>query len=170
MSKEIKAGYVYVLSNPAMPGLVKIGRSIYGGKKRAVDLYQTGVPEPFTLEFEAYLSDPASVEHDLHTNLDEYRINGSREFFRIPVSKAVFYVIDRIIADYEKILMDWDDQEAANQVYSLSNKMGISYRDTADLLDHLGESSVAEAYQKLTVEREDKRKPYILVPKPKGDI
>jgi len=43
----MKQGYVYILTNPSMPGLVKIGRSKNGGRKRASDLYQTGVPTPF---------------------------------------------------------------------------------------------------------------------------
>ena len=43
---------VYVLTNPAMPGLVKIGYTTQedaGG--RLAQLYTTGVPVPFTLEF-----------------------------------------------------------------------------------------------------------------------
>lgn len=43
---------VYVLTNPAMPGLVKIGMT--GGSvadERVAQLYTSGVPFPFKLEF-----------------------------------------------------------------------------------------------------------------------
>lgn len=52
-------GYVYILSNPSMPGILKIGRSINGGKGRADALYKndTGVASPFALEFEMIFDD-----------------------------------------------------------------------------------------------------------------
>ena len=41
---------VYVLTNPAMPGLVKIGRTAgEDAGARIAQLYTTGVPVPFTL-------------------------------------------------------------------------------------------------------------------------
>lgn len=43
-------GYVYVLSNPCMPGIVKIGKTTRSVEDRANELYQTGVPEPFKVE------------------------------------------------------------------------------------------------------------------------
>ena len=40
--------YVYVLTNPAMPGLVKIGRTDSSDPTtRVTQLYPTGVPVPF---------------------------------------------------------------------------------------------------------------------------
>lgn len=83
------SGYIYVLSNPAMPGLVKIGRSIHGGEKRAKGLYQTGVPEPFKLEFEMLVADVSYLEKAVHERLEDSRVSGRREFFKIEVSEAV---------------------------------------------------------------------------------
>ncbi len=74
-------GYVYVLSNPAMPGLMKIGRSGNGGKSRASSIYQTGVPSPFKLEFEMYVSNCVETEALIHERLDSKRYNKKREFF-----------------------------------------------------------------------------------------
>ena len=45
-------GIVYVLTNPAMPGIVKIGRTTRGSiDVRLNELYSTGVPVPFECAF-----------------------------------------------------------------------------------------------------------------------
>lgn len=89
-------GYVYVLSNPAMPGYYKVGRSMDGGRARAKTIYQTGVPEPFVVEFEALFQDCVAAESEIHDRLQEHRENKSREFFRCElevVLKAVAYQV-----------------------------------------------------------------------------
>ena len=42
-------GTVYVLSNPAMPVMVKIGKTTRNVEFRLSDLYSTGVPLPFNV-------------------------------------------------------------------------------------------------------------------------
>ena len=55
--------YIYVLTNPAMPGLVKIGRTDAADpEERAKQLYTTGVPVPFVVEFAGRVDDPQKVE------------------------------------------------------------------------------------------------------------
>ncbi len=76
-------GYIYVLSNPSMPGLLKIGRSKNGAKARAKELNTTGVPEPFEILGEAYICDMITTERNIHELLKEYRYNSSREFFKL---------------------------------------------------------------------------------------
>ena len=87
-------GYVYVLSNPSMPGIVKIGRSMYGGQGRADALYKndTGVALPFKLEFEVFTEKHQLLEKDIHADLEKVRVNSSREFFRISVEEASIVV------------------------------------------------------------------------------
>ena len=46
-------GIVYVLTNPAMPRMVKIGRTGREIGARLSDLYTTGVPLPFECEYAA---------------------------------------------------------------------------------------------------------------------
>lgn len=63
MNQHADAGIVYVLTNPAMPGLVKIGKTARGSvDARLVELYSTGVPVPFECPFAARVSDEAKVE------------------------------------------------------------------------------------------------------------
>lgn len=90
-NKEEK-GVVYVLTNPRMPGLVKIGMTNRSNiKKRMKELYGTGVPVPFKCEY-ACLTDAnrcKELEHALHIAFHPYRINSSREFFEIEPYQAI---------------------------------------------------------------------------------
>ena len=49
-------GSVYVLTNPAMPNMVKIGKTTRDVELRLADLYSTGVPLPFECEYAAAYS------------------------------------------------------------------------------------------------------------------
>lgn len=84
-------GIVYLLTNPVMPGLVKIGMTTQEDiDKRMRELYTTGVPVPFECQY-AYRvkkSDCAKIEKALHTAFSPQRINANREFFRIQVDQA----------------------------------------------------------------------------------
>ena len=59
-------GIVYVLTNPAMPGMVKIGRTGREIGARLSDLYTTGVPLPFECEYAARVKDQNEVESAFH--------------------------------------------------------------------------------------------------------
>lgn len=77
---------VYVLTNAAMPGIVKIGMTDRPDvQQRMSDLYTTGTPLPFDCvvawEFEG--ANAAEVERALHLILDPHRINPNREFFQV---------------------------------------------------------------------------------------
>jgi hypothetical protein len=77
-------GLVYVLTNPVMPGLVKIGcTDSDDAVSRTAQLYTTGVPVPFQIEFAARVDDILAVESALRRALAPNRINPKREFFRL---------------------------------------------------------------------------------------
>ena len=81
---------VYVLTNPAMPGLVKIGRTDNADANiRIAQLYTTGVPVPFTLEYACKVSNPDEVEKALHIAFGPQRTNPTREFFNIEPEQAI---------------------------------------------------------------------------------
>jgi hypothetical protein len=81
---------VYVLSNPAMPGIVKIGRTSHDdANTRIAQLYTTGVPVPFTIEFAGRVPNSEEVEKALHIAFAPYRVNPKREFFRIDPEQAI---------------------------------------------------------------------------------
>lgn len=84
------AEIVYILTNDAMPGLVKIGRTAKeDANARIGDLYTTGVPVPFTIEYACKVQDSKEVESALHVAFAPHRINPKREFFKIDPEQAI---------------------------------------------------------------------------------
>lgn len=85
-----KSGFIYVLSNQAMPGLYKIGRTENRDiEVRMASLQNSGVPLPFDLEFAIKVENIEKVERLLHETFGEHRINPKREFFKIPVKRII---------------------------------------------------------------------------------
>lgn len=81
---------VYVLTNPAMPGLVKIGKTTQlEVESRMKQLYGTGVPVPFDCFFACQVKDATEVEDALHIAFGTHRINPNREFFKIEPERVV---------------------------------------------------------------------------------
>jgi len=82
-------GFVYILRNEAMPGLLKIGHSVKVPTERATELFTTGVPEPFELAYYCLVEDAKKLEADIHRKLSEIRHRDGREFFRLELKAAI---------------------------------------------------------------------------------
>lgn len=83
-------GYVYVLYNPSMEGVVKIGRTQASSEERAAEISRaTGVPMSFIVVHDELVCDCVAVEKRLHDRFAYARLNPRREFFRIPLKDAV---------------------------------------------------------------------------------
>ena len=81
---------IYVLSNPAMPGIVKIGKTTQAAvTSRMSQLYTTGVPVPFECIYAIEVEDCSKVETALHIAFGPSRINPNREFFKIDSEQAI---------------------------------------------------------------------------------
>lgn len=99
-AKAEDTGIVYVLTNPAMPGLVKIGQT----KRSRIDarlkeLYGTGVPLPFECQYacRVAVTECLKIEKALHKAFAPNRINQNREFFEVKVEQviAILELFDR---------------------------------------------------------------------------
>ena len=78
--------YVYCLSNPDyIENLYKIGFT-NNPLRRAEELYSTGVPSNFVIEFIIKTTDGKLLEKIIHNKLKNYRNNTHREFFKIPMT------------------------------------------------------------------------------------
>lgn len=85
-------GYVYVLINPSMPNLVKIGKTTREPKERAKELSSTtGVPVPFIVVHDEFFENCSKAEQYIHTLLADggFRVSTNREFFEISVKEAI---------------------------------------------------------------------------------
>ena len=88
MSFQQNNGWVYCMSNPSMPGLLKVGMTDRTPEIRALELFKTGVPTPFKIEFAKKVLNPVQKETTLHNLLSKERINHRREFFSISLEKV----------------------------------------------------------------------------------
>lgn len=71
----IKAGYVYCVTNPAWPGLAKIGSAI--DLQQRLGTFQTGDPHRgYVLEVSEIVGDRVAVERQLHLRFSSKRVNG----------------------------------------------------------------------------------------------
>lgn len=87
-------GFVYVLLNPQMQGLVKIGKTTRDANVRVAELsQQTGVPAEFILVFQQEVTDCDHVERLVHERLIEHRLP-NKEFFKVPVEEAIRVLIE----------------------------------------------------------------------------
>ena len=88
----MEQGWIYVMTNPAMPGLVKVGFTTRLPSQRASELSgSTGIATPFILEFKQLFRDCVSAERDIHGIMDRcgMRYARNREFFRGPVAEII---------------------------------------------------------------------------------
>lgn len=118
-------GTIYLLTNPAMPGMVKIGITyMHDTKVRMGQLYTTGVPVPFDCPYAAFVNDAEKVEAALHTAFAPHRVNPRREFFRIELAQAIAIIkllevkdeTKEVAAQKESVEVDAVSLEAGEQL------------------------------------------------------
>lgn len=80
-------GWIYVITNRAMPGLVKLGYSTKDPALRAVELGNTGAPHAYEVVYDALVDSPKAVEQSLHSLLAAQR--EGKEWFRLTPSAAI---------------------------------------------------------------------------------
>ncbi len=122
---------VYVLTNPAMPGIVKIGMTDSADVQRRMDaLYTTGVPLPFdcVVAWEVEGRDAVDIERALHTAFGPVRINPSREFFQVDseqVEVLLRVMPGRDVTPWfgdQSTQINQDDREAASEFKRRQNR------------------------------------------------
>lgn len=80
-------GWIYVISNRAMPGLVKVGYSTNDPEQRAQELNHTGSPHPYRVEYELLIDEPFHVEQRVHKMLSSKR--EAKEWFKCTSEEAI---------------------------------------------------------------------------------
>lgn len=76
-------GYVYVISNPLFPDLVKIGFTDKTPEERIDQLDGTGLPEAYIEHYRIKTKNARELEKRLHTHFDSFRYKKDKEFFKL---------------------------------------------------------------------------------------
>lgn len=125
-------GIVYILTNEAMPGYVKIGltkQNDVGDRVKQLD--NTSIPVPFECYFAADVADCRKVERTLHFVFGENRARRNREFFTIEpdLAKAIIELVaikKVIITDEEQDIdpserQDIEEMRSRREVRTFKN-------------------------------------------------
>lgn len=90
---NIKTGYIYILTNPALPGMLKIGKTERNPLDRIRELSSsTSVPTPFQL---AYYQPSVDIDNDekrMFSFFENKRVSDNREFFKLSLYQAAIYL------------------------------------------------------------------------------
>lgn len=134
-------GFTYVLSNPAMPGMVKVGYTTALAEDRAKELNSTAVPLPYAVEFGALTSFPAEVKARAHQMLNWQRVSKDREFFQVAPHLATEAVRDALL------------DAAGLEAWSAGKVHQVRDGDRIALSVRAGDTFVVLAYPSLLAER-----------------
>ena len=123
-------GIVYVLTNPAMPDLVKIGRTDGPLVDRVRQLSSVpGVPLPFEVFFAAEVGNSIGWERALHEAFDDRRLNARREFFRLSPDKpaAILKMLQAVnVTPVFDIVDSPEEQEALDRERQRASRFNFS--------------------------------------------
>lgn len=152
--------YVYLLTNPAMPEWVKVGKtnSIPDRLRNLSD--RTAVPLPF--ECQAALKVPADkvfdVEHSLHEFLG-FSLDSSKEFFRTKPDTVLtfFRAVQRLVTDCTLLLKeDLNAETPSEKKKAAATTFEILDLPVGSILVYTGDSSkvceVADAKNQVVYE------------------
>lgn len=171
-------GYVYVLSNPVMPNVVKIGRTTRDVDQRAIELFQTGVPVPFKVEGSVCSPDCETLEAFVHHELREKRISDSREFFACCAHEALFCIenalreqVEDWLEDFipDQTIVDSDGFVDVSAIGAEAHNVGIPWPDIAQVLMMMTEAELRPAYERLKRWREADKQKNEASNEPQGD-
>jgi len=121
-------GWVYIITNKSMPGLVKVGYSTKDPQLRAEELNHTGSPHPYTTVYDALVMHPYQIEQQVHKLLVEKK--EGKEWFRCSISEAISaikitsgnsLILEKVESGHFDSIQDEDNNESTKQIDHLQN-------------------------------------------------
>jgi len=95
-------GWVYAVTNKALPGLVKVGFTTRDDiNKRLREFDQAGLPYPYEVAYKVWVPEPQKLERRVHQSLTIEREN--KEWFRCSVERAQ-EAIDHLAPTHTELL------------------------------------------------------------------
>ncbi len=121
-------GIVYVLTNPAMSGYVKIGKTT-NLEQRLKTLDKTNIPLPFQCVYAARVDDYDVVERLLHDAFADARSRSTREFFEMDeqrVISALQIANGEDVTPGKDIVEDKESQQALTKAVNKKSRFKFS--------------------------------------------
>lgn len=161
------AGFLYVLINPSMPGLTKVGKTTRDPSDRVTELSSaTGVPSPFMLAFQQPVGECDVAERWVHQELERrgFRLSDNREFFNAPLHEIIQTVTKSASLAFPESAEITDatvtsNEQLADELYALAcdyrrgtdsvlknDKTALRYFEQATALGHAQSASLAAHY------------------------
>lgn len=107
-----KAGWLYVITSPSLPGLVKLGCTRrLNPTLRVRELSSSSLPEPYKAHCFVFSDDCFELESQIHKYFDKERVNPDREFFRIEPKEAIDVLKEIFNVDVHFVDEDCDENE-----------------------------------------------------------
>lgn len=123
-------GYIYILINPSLQGLLKIGKTTRSPEERVRELSMaTNMPTSFILAYQQNVSDCDTVERMVHEELTDkgYRVADNREFFELPLHEAVSVVFSVASRFKDSEVEDFDDTDEEDNSGYEEESLGFPY-------------------------------------------
>ncbi len=107
-----KAGWLYVISSPSLPGLVKLGCTRrLNPTLRVRELSSSSLPEPYHAHCFVFSDDCFELENNIHKYFDKERVSPDREFFRIEPKEAIDVLKEIFNVDVHFVYENCDENE-----------------------------------------------------------
>ena len=132
-------GYLYVLSNSSMPGLLKVGYTVRSIEDRINELSSTGVPTRFDLEFFCEVDNAFLLEKEIHREIKKN--HHGKEFFKCKIATVVRVIkLTLINSNYV--------------IHSVGGKSSSTYL-TNDELENIRKEQEIKAKQALEIKKKE---------------
>ena len=133
---------VYILTNEAMPGLVKVGKTRSDLLSRIRHLDTTGVPLPFECFYAVEVADCDVAERLLHDAFADQRVRRNREFFEIAperIASALKLAALREVTPDGTVIQDQDDANAVERTRNRRGRFNFRLADIpiGSVLEHI---------------------------------
>tara|TARA_B100000315_G_scaffold143255_1_gene132230 strand:- start:412 stop:1020 length:609 start_codon:yes stop_codon:yes gene_type:complete len=119
---------IYLLTNPSMPDLVKVGRTS-DLETRMRSLYNSSTPVPFECFYACEVNDAEEAERRIHNAFNANRVNQKREFFRInpeSIREVLKLIEKKDITPNEDIVEDSSDLNALTHEKEIRSRFKFS--------------------------------------------
>ncbi len=120
---------IYLLTNPSIPDLVKIGKTGNLAERIRSLSRHSGIPVPFECFYACEVENADDVEKKLHDAFGDHRVNSKREFFRINPERilAILKLLElKDVTPSQDFVEDKEDQETLDRERAKRSRFNFS--------------------------------------------